>query len=111
MTQIRSSANYKLVEEGFAYPLFYQGLEIPLRNAFTAAAIYAYNADLEMWPYGWSARFSAKQLSALQEYYCVFPKLFRRLLKYMKNSNRSTKGFVKALGNGSAGGNDSLAGC
>ncbi len=106
--QIRSSVNYKLVEEGHAYPLFYKELDAGFRDDFTYASIIAYNKGRGLWPYDWSESFSANSLNELEDYYCVFPKIFRRLVKYMKNGS-STYGFVNALRNGQAGENDRLA--
>lgn len=107
VAQICSSVNATLLEEGHAYPLFYSTLDVAVRNAFTDLVIEAYNTGRGLWPYDWSDEFTAQNLDDIQFYYCIFPKLFRRLLRYMKN-HTSGKGFVKALANNQSGSNDRL---
>jgi endonuclease YncB( thermonuclease family) len=105
--QIRMSTNYRLVEEGHAYPLFYKELDGGIRDDFTDAAIDAYNARRGLWPYDWSESFAADNLAELEDNYLVFPKLFRRLVPYMRGGN-STRGFVNALRTGPTSKNDLL---
>ena len=107
VTQICTSVNAALLEEGHAYPLFYRTLDVAVRNAFTDLTIAAYNARRGLWPYDWSDNFSARNLDDIQYYYCILPKLFRRLLRHMPN-HTSGAGFVTALANNQAGTNDRL---
>jgi len=107
VAQIKTSANYKLLLNGHAYPLFYKELDPGVRNEFTWAAIDAYNHNRGLWPYDWSEKFQANGLVQLENELCIFPKLFRRLAKYMK-TGKSTKGFVNALKASTTGDNDKL---
>jgi endonuclease YncB( thermonuclease family) len=107
VAQVCSSVNATLLEEGHAYPLFYRTLDVAVRDAFTDLTIAAYNARRGLWPYDWSDSFSVQNLDDIQYYYCIFPKLFRRLLRYMRN-HTSGAGFVTALANNQSGTNDRL---
>ncbi|MHC4758559.1 MAG: thermonuclease family protein [Planctomycetota bacterium] len=107
LAQILSSVNATLLEEGHAYPLFYRTLDVAVRDAFTNLAIAAYNARRGLWPYDWSENFSARNLDDIEYYYCIFPKVFRRLLRYMRN-HTSGRGFVSALAHNQSGTNDRL---
>jgi len=107
VSQLCSSVNADLLKEGHAYPLYYQGLDATTRNALTNLVIDAYNGDKGLWPYDWSGNFWARNLTDIEDYYCIFPKIFRRLLPYVK-SHGSGAGFVNALANGQAGENDRL---
>jgi hypothetical protein len=109
ISEIKSSANYKLVEDGQAYVLFYREMDDDVRWEFTNATIDAFNNNHGIWPYDWSEQFKVNDVDELLYEYLVFPKLFRRLVKYMDKNNCSSKGFVKALESGNAGENDRLS--
>lgn len=88
---MRKSLNYKLVRAGLAYPTYYTGLFPDLRNAITDAAIDAYNRDWGVWPYDWTnVGVPAKNQAALEDDYCIMPKLFRRLTAYNKSGSALT---------------------
>lgn len=93
---LRKSLNYKLIRAGLAYPTYYTGLFPDLRNAITAAAIDAFNRDRGVWPYDWTnVGVPVKNQAALEDDYCILPKLFRRLTAY--NKSGSSKTFKKWL--------------
>ena len=107
VSQLCSSVNAVLLKEGHAYPLYYQGLDAVTRDELTNLVIDAYNGNKGLWPFDRSHNFRARNLTDIEDYYCIFPKIFRRLLPYVKRHG-SGAGFVNALENGQAGENDRL---
>lgn len=89
---LRQSINYKLLQKGMAYPTYYEGLFHDLRSAMTDAAISAWNAGRGVWPYDWTGGAPVTGWPALEHYYPMFPKLFRRLAAYL-NDHGNVYGF------------------
>ncbi len=79
---LRKSLNYKLVRAGHAYPTFYTGLPVDLREVVLEAADDAWGDDAGMWPHDRSMKgVSIPSLEAL-EAVAIWPKLYRRLRSY-----------------------------
>ena len=89
---LRQSINYKLLKAGMAYPTYYEGLFPDLRGAMTDAAIGAWNADRGVWPYDWTDGVPVTGWIAIEDYYAMLPKLFRRLAAYL-NVHGNVQGF------------------
>lgn len=84
--QMRVSVNYKMVESGMSYPLFYDTLYADLRGELSKATATARSRGLGLWPSDrtvlgvqWQGRTSLPNLPP------IFPKLWRRLEKYTQN--------------------------
>ncbi|MCP4185085.1 MAG: hypothetical protein GY761_17535 [Hyphomicrobiales bacterium] len=87
--QLEQSVNYKMVQAGHAYPLFYDTLFDDLREKFSDAVAHArverqnvWSADVTNsgadWPGGEDA------VGKIQP---IFPKLWRRIQKYFKDED------------------------
>lgn len=90
----RRSINYKMLRYGLAYPAFYDGLFYDLRAIFLEETRLARKAKKGVWKRDRSNRFfTVKGFDTLEESAVVMPKLFRRMVKYL----RSTDGVWNAL--------------
>lgn len=95
-TLLKKSINYKLLKAGFAYPTYYEGLFADLRETLTAATVAARNAGKGIWPKDKSAGVTVTGMPSITDKHTIFPKLFRRLLAYLK-SRPSVAGFKQSL--------------
>ena len=84
--RMKESVNYKLIEAGAAYPLFYDTLFTDLRSELATATKNARTAEIGFWPNDktnigviWTGAASLPNLDP------IFPKLWRRLEKYTQN--------------------------
>lgn len=101
---LRKSINYKLLQEGHVYPMFYETLYKELRDVMVAATEEARAAEAGIW----AADRSNKGVEIdtppnLAELPPIFPKLWRRLETfYQRPSNRkkTLKQFLEALSRG-----------
>ncbi len=85
---LRKSVNYKLLAEGLAYPMYYDGLFSDLRDAMTMAVGRARHADRGIWPYDWTTvGVLVKSIESISNEYVVMPKLFRRMVNYLENQS------------------------
>lgn len=85
--RMKQSVNFKLLQEGHAYPLFYHTLFWDLREPMADAVHAARSADSGLWPQDRSNRATTvRQLSDIEDRNPMFPKLFRRLVKVLKAS-------------------------
>ena len=98
---LRESVNYKLLEEGHVYPLFYETLYKELRDEMVAATKRARAVEAKIWSSDLSTKgFKVNippDLSALQP---IFPKLWRRLESFYQrrsNQDEELKEFIKSL--------------
>jgi hypothetical protein len=83
--RMRQSLNYRLLEEGLAYPTYYEGLFSDLREALTDAVSRAREAKLEIWPEDRTNKgFVVEGLESISDEHVILPKLFRRLAKYLE---------------------------
>ena len=97
--RLKLSANFLQMQAGYAYPLYYNTLFAELRNTLTAAYHEAKRKGLGYWPTdatqtGVSIS-SAAQLSSIAP---IWPKLWRRLEKYLRQpAVTDLSGFVAHL--------------
>jgi len=93
--RVQKSLNYQLAKEGQAYPAYYDTLPVSLRNVFTKAVQAARDVSK---PKGlWGADQSAKgaradSIAALSDS-VLWPKLYRRLIGYYKDTKGKLGGF------------------
>lgn len=84
--RMKQSVNFRLIEAGVVYPLFYDTLFGDLRTAFTAETVAARSSGLGVWPHDrTSAGVTWGGASSLPGLPPIFPKLWRRLEKYTQN--------------------------
>ncbi len=84
VAELKRSANYQLLADGWVYPTFYSKLFVDLRDALSAAAIAARDAGKGVWEHDATlAGFKLKSRTQLTEELVILPKLFRRLAEYL----------------------------
>ena len=86
--RLKDSINYKQLESGHAYPLFYDTLFSSLRRELISAVNAAREANLNVWSADETmsgADYSGPQ--SLETMKPIFPKLWRRLQKYSRDSD------------------------
>jgi hypothetical protein len=89
---LRRSLNYSLLRRGHVYPLFYDSLYDDLREPMRQAAMLAWYSGLGLWPYDWSNEWvDISNASGIEEEYTIFPKLFRRLVDFLKTPGPVTQ--------------------
>ncbi|MFK0019848.1 nuclease [Streptomyces sp. NPDC090798] len=83
---LRSTANHHLLTAGLVYPTFYRGLLPSLRTELTAATLQARTAPGQgLWPSdATTSGAKVTALSSLTDDVVILPKLFRRLVDYLK---------------------------
>ena len=92
------SANFTLVEEGLAYPLFYDYLQPDIRESITEAAADARGRGTGVWGLDRTASFEFATRSDLVEQ-LVHPAVFRRAVRYAKPDTTPTPaGFAAWMG-------------
>jgi endonuclease YncB( thermonuclease family) len=98
---LKTSANYKLVAAGLAYPTFYSLLYPDLRQALADAAVAARKAGSGLWASDVTNKgFRLKSRKQLSEELVILPKLFRRLAGYLaldESGGVSLTGFAHYL--------------
>jgi endonuclease YncB( thermonuclease family) len=83
--RLRDSLNFKSVTEGLAYPTYYSGLFPDLRAELTAATQAARQAHREIWNEDvTNTGFDVPNLNAITEQHVILPKLFRRLVEFLR---------------------------
>ncbi|WP_432029594.1 thermonuclease family protein [Streptomyces sp. 1222.5] len=82
---LRTTVNHHLLAEGLAYPTFYRSLFTSLRTEMAAAAAEARQAGRGLWPTDVTTT-GAKVtgLASLTDDAVILPKLFRRLVDYLR---------------------------
>lgn len=94
---LKKSVNYKLVEAGYAYPLFYETLFAELRETFVAGVKIAQDNHRGYWPTDkTNTGVTVNKLTDLATIKPIFPKLWRRLEEYLKK-NQGLSGFIAFL--------------
>jgi endonuclease YncB( thermonuclease family) len=84
--RLKKSLNYQLIEEGNAYPLFYDTLFFDLRQEFTDAVQAAKKANKGIWQDDATTQgITWKGSKSLKTIPPIFPKLWRRLDGYTKD--------------------------
>jgi hypothetical protein len=87
--ELRNSVNYKQVDAGFAYPLYYNTLFAELRNEFNVALAAARAAGRGYWPQDQTMTgVTVQNRGDLKTISPIWPKLWRRLDTYL--SQRSS---------------------
>ncbi len=95
---LKKSFNYKAVQNGFAYPLFYDTLFKDLRETLAEAAQQARKNKRGLWAKDGSlAGVKASSQADLESKGVTFPKLFRRLTDYLAEGHRGLGGFLAFL--------------
>ena len=95
---LKKSLNYKLIQNGHAYPLFYDTLFADLREAMAKAAQQAREKELGLWQDDRSTDgLKVTGQESLETDGIIFPKLFRRLTDYLAESNDEIDGFLDWL--------------
>jgi endonuclease YncB( thermonuclease family) len=97
--QLRRSINYRLLAEGHAYPTFYSGLFYDLRDAFTRATQSAQRRKRGVWRTDRSTCLKVSDPTdptLLTDTAPIYPKLFRRLMRYFANTG-TFDGFAEYL--------------
>ncbi|MEU0009214.1 nuclease [Streptomyces sp. NPDC006314] len=95
---LRETANHHLLTAGLVYPTFYRGLFPSLRTELTAATQQARASGQGLWPSDATttgAKITA--LSSLTDDAVILPKLFRRLVDYLRLDNPSLACFPAFL--------------
>jgi hypothetical protein len=94
---LRDSLNYQSVLEGLAYPTYYTGLFPDLRSELTNAATLARTANREIWSRDVTmSGFTVPNLQAITDTHVILPKLFRRLVEYLRGGG-SVAGFKEFM--------------
>jgi endonuclease YncB( thermonuclease family) len=82
----RKSINFKMLSKGLAYPTFYDGMFYDLRELFAKETAKARQAGIGLWAKDTSNKFfSVEKLEDITDGHVLLPKLFRRLVAYLKN--------------------------
>ena len=95
--RLRRSINARLMGAGHVYPGYYTGLPADLRNELTYQATRAWLADRGVWPLDTTNSGAAIANQAALSQRAIWPKLYRRLLKYFLDGNSSLSGFENWL--------------
>jgi len=97
---LKESYNYRLLTQGLAYPMYYNGLFSDLRLPLTEAVTNARAEGKGLWPYDKTNQgFSVSSLKAITEEVAILPKLFRRIVDYMGEGGK-IDGFKEHLQKG-----------
>ena len=95
---LRTTANHHLIGQGLVYPTYYRALFSDLRNELTAAATQARDNGLGVWPSDQTTTGAeVTGLAALEDDIVIVPKLFRRLVDYLRLGDDSLAGFPAFL--------------
>ncbi|PSJ30498.1 nuclease [Streptosporangium nondiastaticum] len=91
---LRTTANHHMITTGLAYPTYYRNLFPDLREELTAAAHQAQAAGKGLWPEDvTTSGAKVTGMSSLTEDVVILPKLFRRLVDYLRLGDTSLTGF------------------
>lgn len=81
------SANNRMVESGLAYVTLYQGLPEDLRTHVVGSLHQAQASGRGLWPSDVTTKgFDVDDLQSITELHVIMPKLFRRLIDFLKTS-------------------------
>lgn len=95
---LRTSLNYRSVQNGHAYPLFYDTLFADLRGPLATAARNARTARKGLWPSDrTTSGVSVGDQADLERSGVVFPKLFRRLTAFLAKGQGTLPDFPAFL--------------
>ena len=97
---LRESVNYTLAQAGLVYPTFYAALYPSLRYVISNACVEANLRGKGLWSNDATTSGvtipDPNNLSIITEDYCIYPKLFRRLITHLSQNGqvRNFKGFL-----------------
>jgi hypothetical protein len=88
---LKDSLNYHSLLEGLAFPTYYTGLFPDLRAELTNAVTIARAANREIWSRDVTmSGFSVPNLQAVTDTHIILPKLFRRLVEFLRGGGLVT---------------------
>ena len=97
VARMRQSLNHRALEDGVAYPTYYEGLFHDLREGLTEAVGRARQAKRGVWAEDrTNAGFEVDGLRSITDEHVILPKLFRRLVEYLEGGG-SVAGFEEFL--------------
>ncbi len=91
--QLADGINYKLLQAGLAYPIYYEGLFHDLRDAMTSAVGAARSANKGLWAVDKTSGVTVNGLDSITDEHPILPKLFRRLTDYLRKNHGKVEGF------------------
>ena len=95
--RMRQSLNHRALQDGVAYPTYYEGLFHDLREALTEAVGHAREAKRGVWAEDrTNTGFEVEGLGSITDEHVILPKLFRRLAEYLEVGG-SVAGFEEFL--------------
>ena len=95
---LQTTANHHMISTGLAYPTYYRALFPDLRKELTAATEQARDSRLGVWASDrTTAGANVTGLNALEDDIVIVPKLFRRLVDYLRLGDDSMAGFPAFL--------------
>lgn len=85
---LQKSVNYRLLQAGLVYPTYYEGLYAELREELTRACRDARKEQRGFWPQDCTnSGVVIDGLNSLTAKCIILPKLFRRLVRFMKENH------------------------
>lgn len=95
---LRKSINDQLLTAGLVYPTYYEGLPAALREELTRACREARSGRRGLWPRDCTNSGVVLDANSLATTGIMLPKLFRRLVRFMKEPRhfRGFKGYLEA---------------
>lgn len=93
---VKKSVNYKIIKEGLAYPTYYENFYPEIREEFNKVTTKARKNKKGIWPLDKTNSGLLISAESITEDNIVLPKLFRRLVGYLKKGDKD-KGFLKYL--------------
>jgi hypothetical protein len=95
---LRQSLNYRSLERGQSYPLFYDTLFADLRTVLAKAATTARQVRRGLWRSDRSrSGLVVRGQTDLEQNGVIFPKLFRRLTEYLRREDGDLSEFLPWL--------------
>lgn len=93
LPRFKKSLNAQLTAAGHVYPGYYTGLPVDIRDAITTLAQKAQKSPKQVWKVDRSIK--GAKVASLQKLHdlALWPKLFRRLVKYFKEGNANLSNF------------------
>jgi hypothetical protein len=93
--RLAASVNSKLLNDGLVYPGFYSSLPVDLKDQLAAQTRVVRQTEAGLWPHAQGQIGSPAAIPdvATLETLILWPKLFRRLVRYFQNGNQGLAGF------------------